>query len=880
MADMRDEARRRAEELFQQVVDLAPEERRKLLDRHSQDPVVRAEVEALLAHDAASGGSGTASFPDTMPVFGNVLRLVDSLAKGPLLEEAQRLGDYRIVRPIGRGGMGTVYEAIQESLGRKVALKVLPDAAALDPELVERFRREVRATARIRHPSIVPIHEVGEVGNIRYYAMELIDGPSLETAIVEARRHAGEARRDSPPSSAGYIKAVVEEMAALCEGLEEAHAQGLIHRDIKPANILVARSGRYVLADFGLVRDTRAETLTRSGQMLGTLSYMSPEQVAGEDAGATTDVYSLGVTLFELLTLERPFAGRSAHEIQSAILHEEPPAPRRRNPRLDRDLETIILHCLEKEPAKRYATAGALAADLRRFLRSEPIVARPQPVWEKASRRMWRHRGRVAVALVFLGLLSWVALDRLSRQVASVAVLPFVNESAAPEVDYLSDGLTDSLIFRLGQLGGLRVKSRSAVARFRGKDVEPQAAGEALEVDAVLTGRVLRRGGDDILVAVELVGTRTSETLWGERYERRAESLDLQGLEEEISAAIVEKLRVKLTDEGEKQLAKRYTPDPGAYLAYWRGRHVFLRYTEEDIRKSIEYFQQAIDTDPKFALAHVGMAEAHIALGNDFEPPKDVFPVALAHALEAEKLDPMLGEAHAVLGTIRLYYNWDWEAARRELKRALELNPRCAESFPCYLHSLDALGRPEEARRQVEETLVSVDPGSLTIQAELGCTEYYGGRYEEAIAASAGTLKVEETHVPALYNLARAYGQTGRFEEAIRVLEKARLASGDASFVLAELGYVHARAGNRARAEEILATLMERRQGGGFVDPYYIAFVHVALGDDDRALDLLREAFDVKSSWVPWLKVEPKFFGLHRDPRFQELLKGLGFPAT
>jgi serine/threonine-protein kinase len=874
---MEDATRRKAEDLFQRVVVLSAAERAEFLDRHSHDPQVRAEVEALLAHDAACGSASMGSLPDTFPMVEDMRGLMDSLARGPLLEGRGQLGDFRIVRQIGRGGMGTVYEAMQERLGRRVALKVLPRAFALDPELVERFRREARATASIHHPSIVPIYEVGEAEGVHYYAMEFIEGPSLDLVITQARERAEEARRSSPATDAAYVQSVIEQVATLAEGLQEAHAQGLVHRDIKPANILVGKNGRYVLADFGLVRDVRADTLTHSGQMLGTLSYMSPEQVSCREVGPPTDVYSLGVTLFELLTLRRFFEGKSAHEIESAILYQEPPSPRKANAKLHRDIETVILHCLQKQPERRYATAGELAAELRRILRFEPIVARPQPLWERVARRAWRQRRRIAAVTVFAALAAAIAYLAWPQRITSLAVLPFATESGAPEVEYVSAGLTDSLIFRLGQLPGLQVKSRSVVGRYQGQDVKPQEVGRDLQVDAVLTGRLLR-SGEDLTVRVELVNTQTNGTIWGERYERKPEPFDLQELEEDIAAAIVDGLKVVLSGENEQRLRKRHTRDREAYLLYQQGRHLFSKYTEEDFQKCLEYFQRAIDRDPQFALAHVGMAECYIVLGNDFRAPKEVLPLGLDHALQAAKLDPMLGEAHAALGAIRLYYDWDWKAAERELTRALELNPRCAESFPCYLHCLDAMGRPADAKRHVEQTLLNVDPSSLILQAELGCTTYYGRRYDEAIESCQTTLRLQDDYIPALYNLGRAYGQVKKYDEAIQALNRA-LGEVDANFILAELAYVYASSGKREKAEEILAKLLDRKSRG-FVDPYIIAFVHIGLGDEDKALESLREALAVRSTWVPWLRVEPKFFGLHADPRFQDLLRGLNLPSA
>jgi len=737
---------------------------------------------------------------------------------------------------------------------------------------LERFRREARATARIRHPNIVQVHEVGESDNSHYYVMELIEGPSLHVVLTQTREHArqGSGKKDSPTTDPAYIARVAERVAELAEGLEEAHAQGLVHRDIKPSNILVDRDGRYVLVDFGLVHDVEAESLTGSGQMLGTLSYMSPEQVAGREVDARSDVYSVGVTLFELLTLDRPFPGESAHDIQEAILRKDPPAPRTLNARMGSDLETIILHCLDKSPQRRYSSAGELAADLRRFCRGEPILARPQPVWERVLRRAWRRRTQLATAALLLALVSLVAFLAWPEGTLSLAVLPFSDEAADPDTEYLCESIPERLMGMLSTLPDVRVKSRTAVQRYKGQDVDPLVAGRELRADVVLSGRVAQHG-DKLVIVVELVDVRHKNQLWGSRYDR--EIRDLLSTENEICREVAARLRVRWNGPDAERLDKRRTGSAAADIAYRRGRFLWSQGTPESSTKSIERFQEAIDLDPRFALAHVGMAEAWIALGY-FQDPREAFPKAREYAQRALELDPMLGEAHAALGGVRLYLDWDWPEARRHLDRARELNPRCVESFPCFVHCLDALGRPDEAFAYVQHAM-EFNPDSVALIEELGCTAYYAGRFEEAVRHSREAIELDEGFVLAYHNLGRAYEQLGKHPESIQTLEKARdITGGEWKDVLAELAHSYARAGRTGEAEAILQDLLERKSAG-FVDPYPLAFAYIALGDREKALASLEEALEVKSSWVPWLKVEPKFFGLHSEPRFQALLERL-----
>jgi TolB-like protein/Flp pilus assembly protein TadD len=859
----------RLEALFHQAVELPREERAAFLDAHCGDPALRAELELLLQHDAVHGGD-TDSLPVRIPIVEGIRRLLDD--SDASIESGRRIGDYRILREIGRGGMGTVYKAVQGSLGRTVALKVLPESFAMDPVRVERFRREARATARIRHPNIVPVHEVGESEGRHYYAMEFIDGPSLEAVLAQARDAAAPpgGAKGSPASDAARAAQAAERMAELAEGLDEAHRLGLVHRDIKPSNILVDRSGRYVLVDFGLVHDVDAESLTGSGQLLGTLSYMPPEQISGGKVDARSDIHGLGVTLFELLTLRKPFEGQNAGEIQEAILHQEPPAPRKLNSRLGSDLETIVLHCLQKSPGRRYASAGELAADLRRFCRGEPILARPRPRWELLVRRAWRSRLQLAAGAMLAALAALVAFLAWPKGVTSLAVLPFVNEAADPGIEYLSDSIPERLMGMLSSVPDLAVRSRSASFRFKGKDVNPAAAGRELRADIVLSGRVAQR--DDVLVlGLELVNVRDQTRLWGIRYDRKLD--ELMKTEDEICREIAARLRVRLDRDAARGDGEHRTKFPAADIAYRRGRLLYSQQTPEALAKSVERFQEAIGIDPGFALAHVGLAEAWIGLGY-FQTPKAAFESAIEHARKALDLDPLLGEAHAALGSLRLYHGWDWPEAQRCLDRAVELNPRCVESFPCFVHLMDTLGRPDEALAQVERAL-HLNPESVALVEELGCTSYYAGRYQEAVRHSREAIELDGGFILAYYNLGRSYGQLGMYAESISTLEKAKaITGGEASDIVSELAFSYARAGRKADAQAVLEELLERKQRA-FVDPYPLAFAHIGLGDKESAMAALEEALEVRSSWVPWLKVEPKFFVLHSEPRFRALVQRL-----
>jgi serine/threonine protein kinase/TolB-like protein/Tfp pilus assembly protein PilF len=875
---MRDKLQR-VEELFHRAAALPIAERLAFLESSDEDPGVRAEVQLLLQHDLES--RGTVPLSEDFPALAEARRLLEGAEETPGGLAGQRIGDFTIAGEIGRGGMGTVYEAFQEPLARRVAFKVLPATLALDPVRLERFRREARAMARIRHPNIVQVHEIGEWQSTLYYVMELIDGASLQSILAAARggRRDGDAEgaigvapaASGPPGPEEALRAA-ERMAELAEGLEQAHAQGLVHRDIKPSNILVRRDGSYVLADFGLVRDAADESLTKSGQLLGTLSYMSPEQLCGRDVDARSDVYSLGVTLFELLTLTRPFEGDSAGELQQAVLREEPPSPRRSNPKLDPCLATIVLRCLEKDPERRYASAGELAADLRRFCRGEPTIARPLPAWEWTWRRAWRRRKQVLTALFVAALLALSAVFLSTRTAGpiAIAILPFANESQDPGAEYITESVPERLRTLLGAVPAFRVKSRNALLRYQGSEVDPLEAGRKLDVDIVLSGRLVEQA-EMLALMVKLIDVRGGQELWETRYDRALG--DLEAAEEEICRQIASRLRISLFGGADGELRKRHTANPQADIAYRRGRLLYSKQTPESLARSIPRFEEALALDPSFALAHIGLAEAWLALAY-FQHPGELYAKARGFTEQALALDPRLGEAHAALGSLQLYQDWNWEAAARSLDRALELNPRCVESFPCFVHIRDVVGEFESAVAYVRLAL-RYDPESAALQHELGCTLYYAGRYEDSVEQSLEALEMDASLIFAYYNVGRSYGQLGRFEESIATLEKARdLTAGEWNEILAELAHSYARAGRTAEAEAIRRELLERKQTD-FVDPYPLAFAHMGLEDKESALAALEEALDILSTWAPWLKVEPKFFRLHSEPRFQALLERL-----
>ncbi|MBI4601648.1 MAG: protein kinase [Planctomycetes bacterium] len=815
-------------------------------------------------------------------------------AGGPAAEAPaggeKRLRDYRILKEVGRGAMGIVFEAVHETLGRRVALKVLPGSFALDPRRVERFYREARATARVHDPHIVPVYDVGEAEGTHFYAMDFIEGPSLDRLIALARKEA-EARKPRRGSSSDrtYLHAAVEEIAGVAEGLEKAHRLGLIHRDVKPSNILVeggtalastpegGRTGRYVLLDFGLVHEVEAKTLTRSGEMVGTLGYMSPEQVSRGQVDGRSDVYSLGLVLYELLTLRAPFEGKSDHELPRAILFEEPPLPRRLNPRVSRDLETIVLHAMEKNPERRYATAGELASDLRRYLRGEPVRARPQSAWRRGLRRAWRHKARVALAAMALAVATLSGVLLWPKGTPSLAILPFAHPGGDQETEALCDGLLDSLIRSLGG-PRLKVRPRSSVIGYKGRDQDPIKAGRDLGAGAVLTGVIQVKEGA-LAASFDLVDVRENSSLWSERFERRRDEILL--LEREIAGKVAEALGLRLSGEDQRRLAKSYTKSTEAYRLYTLGRFFWNKRTDADFKTGIKHFEEAIAKDPGYALAYTGLADCYFSLGSSIEggslPPREGMARSKAEALKALEIDGGLAEAHASLALIYFHQDWAWARAEEELRRAIELDPDYAHAHHWYSHLLMALGRIPESLRESREAL-HAEPSNFILNVHLGWHHLYAGEHDQAIRALDLSIEINPDDYHGYWHRGLAYEQKGMLPKAIEDLERA-VRLGGMNGPRAALGHAYALSRQGDKAQAALDEMVKASSSAGtYLSPYHLAVVHAGLGRVESALGLLQQACDERSDLLVYLNIDRSLTNLRAHPRFAELVERIGLP--
>jgi len=850
------------EQLYHAAVALDAAARSAFLEQHCKDdPELRQEVESLLDNDAEAQNF----------IESPALQVAaDLLTRSPIDDLSGRdIGHYRILSLLGGGGMGVVYKAEDVKLGRVVALKFLPQDAAYDREAVERFRREASAASALDHPNICTIYEIDECEGRPFIAMQFLEGRTLKHCIAE---HSVDCRW------------VPELGSQIADALNAAHSKGIIHRDIKPANIFVTTSKQAKLLDFGLAKMVRPKknaaaggehNLTNSGRTLGTVAYMSPEQVLGKPLDGRSDLFSFGVTLYETVTGALPFNGDSPGAVFDAILHKVPIQPRLVNPEVSIELQDIINKALEKDPRRRFEHAFEMRDELNRIRHASTLL--------KAPTRRTASRVLVLVA-AFLGTLlialAWRAhlppqlrsSGGSSHPIQSLAVLPLANLSGDPAQDYFVDGMTDELITQLAKQGDVRVISRTSIMTYKLSHKSLPEIAKELNVDAVVEGSV-QRSGDRVRIRTQLIRADTDEHIWAESYDR--EIHDVLRLQSDAAKDIVHEIHAKLHPNQGKYISATHEVDPAVYDLYLRGRYHWNKRTKEDLERAIGYFNAAIAKQPNYAAAYAGLADCYNLSGS---------PRGAAVAERALALDESLGEAHASLAYAKQNYEWNFVAAEREFKRALELNPNYSTAYQWYAAFLTNMGRHQEALSATNRAL-QLDPLSVNTNTAAGVVYYFARDFDRAERQFKRALSLDPKFYSAHVRLAQVHLLKGRYDDYLSERQTAAALSGRPSEInrVAAMTEAYAHSGLRAMFLKELELLAHDESkpdlpAATLADRYLIAQDYAHLGDRERAFQYLEKGFRVRGFEMLVLKNDPQMDTLRSDPRFTELMRRVGLP--
>jgi len=790
---------------------------------------------------------------------------VGNHAVGQDVVVGQTLGHYRISEKIGAGGMGEVYRAHDEHLDRDVAIKVLPPGILNDESARKRFRKEALALSKLNHPNIATIHDFDTQQGLDFLVMEYISGITLSEKV---------ARRALPE------KELVALGMQLAEGLSAAHENGVVHRDVKPSNLRVTADGRLKILDFGLaklrrsvVENATTESLSEMHPIAGTLPYMAPEQLLDEQVDARTDIYAAGAVLYEMATGERPFADVESSQLIGAILRRSPVPPTRLNRRGSPELDRIIDKCLEKDPAKRYQSTKELAVDLRRLHQPQTQPPKQGDKWPSA----WLLSlagiliATAAIAIVW----AWQRSSSVARQRTGkimLAVLPFENHSGDPGQDYFGDGLTEEMIAQLGRLSPkqLGVIARTSAMRYKNTDKAIALVGKELRVDYILEGSSWQVG-DRVRITAELIHVSDQTQLWSSTYDRKV--ADVLAVQNAVALSIAEALAVELLPDERESLKKEPSVNAQAHEAYLRGRFHWSRLTGPELEKAREYFEQAIQIDPKYAPADIGLADYYRARYS--LPPKIALAKAREYVQKALALDNALPEAHLSLAGIE-YSDWNWTEAEQQFKWALKLNPSYAEAHQSYSLFLSALGRAKDAGDEIR-TAEQLDPVSVPINTSAGWVSYFARNNDQAIEQCKKALDIEPNAANPHDCLGSAYLEKHMYADAVRECRTAMtLSEQDPDRALC-LGRAYVGAGENAKTREMLQDLQATARET-HVPPYFLGVLNAALGDKDQAFVWLEESYRERDPYLKWIKVSPAVDTLRSDPRLQDLQRRLAFP--
>ena len=915
---MKPERWQQLDKLFHAALERAPEDRAAFLaEACASDTTLRQQVEALLvAHEEA--GSFIESAAMEVEARGVAADQGNALAG---MVTGETVSHYRIISPLGVGGMGQVVLAHDMTLGRKVALKLLPADVIRNTDRLRRFQQEARAASSLNHPTIITIHEIGQAEDRYFIATEYIDGLTLREHLREVQSGVAAGGKQTGLALSETLSITMQ----VADALAAAHAKGIVHRDLKPENIMVVRDSQLMqkeslvkVLDFGIAKLTELRTTgsgadvttkvllnTHEGSVIGTASYMSPEQARGESVDARTDVWSLGIVLYEMLTNSMPFEGGTTQDVIASILKEEAPPISIDVP--DR-LRWIVEKALRKDREERYQTISEMFSDLRDLQRQERVrregsgqsvlaesgsgtagistestkeVGDPakstRSSAEYVALAVGRHKRAATLLLLVLLLAIAVAAyffyfaNSDKGAIHSVAVLPFTNTGNDPNIEYLADGISGSLTNSLLQLPQLTVIAQTSTFKYKGKEIDPQEVANALGVQAIVTGRIVRLG-DTLQISVELVNARNKILMWGDSYNRK--EADLQAVKGEIARTILDKLRVKLTGAQEQQVTKRATENPEAWRLYLYGELYSQKRRLDVERKALDYYNRAIALDPNFALAYVGVAEEYEDFAaSSLSDTKDSLARAKAAVQKALELDDTLSWAHAMLGIIK-GEEWDWGGAEIEFKLALELNPNLARAHGRYASYLTLMGRHTEALAEVKRAQ-ELDPLNINLTFVEGHALHNAHRFDEAIRLMQHVIELEPDRSFPHYFLGAAYAMKGMYPEAIAEYQKFSSLEGPITTLQVYLGYTYAMSGQRDQALAILKNLKTTKD---YVSPAELAILYTGLGDKDGAFQELERAYAAHDLQMQYLKVEPHYDSLRSDPRFKDLMRRVGLP--